>query len=29
MPRMRQGIAGGFAASPEETGFEIATEIDA
>jgi hypothetical protein len=29
MPRMQQGIEGGFAAPPEETGFEIATEIDA
>ena len=29
MPRMRQGIEGGFTAPPEETGFEIVTEIDA
>jgi hypothetical protein len=29
MPRMAQGIEGGFAAPPQETGFEIATEIDA
>jgi hypothetical protein len=29
MPRMAQGIAGGFTAPPVETGFEIATEIDA
>jgi hypothetical protein len=29
MPRMQQGIEGGFAAPPEETGFEIVTEIDA
>lgn len=29
MPRMQQGIEGGFTAPPEETGFEIATEIDA
>jgi hypothetical protein len=29
MPRMRHGIAGGFTGPPEETGFEIATEIDA
>ncbi len=29
MPRMAQGIPGGFAAPPQETGFEIATEIDA
>ncbi len=28
MPRMRQGIDGGFAAPPEEATFEIATEID-
>jgi hypothetical protein len=29
MPRMQQGIEGGFTAPPEGTGFEIATEIDA
>ena len=29
MPRMQQGIEGGFTAPPEETGFEIVTEIDA
>lgn len=29
MPRMRQGITGGFAAPPEEKGFEIATQMDA
>jgi hypothetical protein len=29
MPRTQQGIEGGFAAPPEETGFEIVTEIDA
>jgi hypothetical protein len=29
MPRMQQGIKGGFAGPPEETGFEIVTEIDA
>jgi hypothetical protein len=29
MPRMQQGIEGGFAAPPEETGFEIVTEINA
>jgi hypothetical protein len=29
MPRMQQGIEGGFTAPPEETGSEIATEIDA
>ena len=28
MPRMQQGIEGGFAGPPEETGFEIATETD-
>jgi hypothetical protein len=28
MPRMQQGIEGGFTAPPEETGFEIVTEID-
>jgi len=27
MPRMMQGIAGGFAAPPEETGFEIYNEV--
>jgi hypothetical protein len=26
IPRMQQGIEGGFAGPPEETGFEIATE---
>jgi hypothetical protein len=29
MPRMMQGIAGGFAAPPEETGFEIYNEVRA
>jgi hypothetical protein len=29
MPRMQQGIEGGFAGPPEETGFEIVTEINA
>jgi hypothetical protein len=29
MPRMQQGVAGGFAAPPEESGFEIDTEIEA
>jgi hypothetical protein len=28
MPRMQQGIDGGFAAPPEEKTFEIVTEID-
>jgi hypothetical protein len=27
MPRMMAGIAGGFTAPPEETGFEIYNEI--
>lgn len=27
MPRMSQGIPGGFTAPPEETGFEIANEL--
>jgi len=27
MPRMMQGIAGGFTAPPEETGFEIYNEV--
>jgi hypothetical protein len=27
MPRMAQGIAGGFMAPPEETGFEIYNEV--
>ena len=29
MPRMAQGIAGGFTAPPEETGFEICNEVTA
>jgi hypothetical protein len=29
MPRMQQGVEGGFRAPPEEIGFEIVTEIDA
>lgn len=29
MPRMQQGIKGGFSAPPEETGFEVVSEIDA
>ena len=29
MPRMQQGVEGGFHAPPEEIGFEIVTEIDA
>lgn len=29
MPRMAQGIAGGFTAPPEETGFEIYNEVTA
>ncbi len=29
MPRMQKGIKGGFAGPPEETGFEIVTEINA
>ena len=29
MPRMMQGIAGGFTAPPEETGFEIYNEVTA
>jgi hypothetical protein len=29
MPRMQQGIKGGFAGPPDETGFEIVAEIDA
>lgn len=29
MPRMQQGIEGGFTAPPEETGFEIVTETGA
>jgi hypothetical protein len=29
IPRMTQGIAGGFAAPPEETGFEIYNEVTA
>ena len=29
IPRMRQGIEGGFAGPPEEAGFEIATETHA
>ena len=28
IPRMQQGIEGGFAGPPEETGFEIATETN-
>ena len=28
VPRMQQGIEGGFAGPPEETGFEIATETN-
>jgi hypothetical protein len=27
MPRMAQGIGGGFMAPPEETGFEIYNEV--
>jgi hypothetical protein len=27
MPRMQQGIEGGFSSPPEETGFEIANEV--
>jgi hypothetical protein len=27
MPRMQQGIEGGFSSAPQETGFEVATEI--
>ncbi len=27
MPRMQQGIDGGFTSPPEETGFEIANEV--
>jgi hypothetical protein len=27
MPRMQQGIDGGFTAPPEETGFEIVNEV--
>jgi hypothetical protein len=27
MPRMQQGIEGGFAAPPEETGFEVVNEV--
>jgi hypothetical protein len=27
MPRMQQGIDGGFAGPPEETGFEIVNEV--
>jgi hypothetical protein len=29
MPRMMRGIAGGFTAPPEETGFEICNEVTA
>jgi hypothetical protein len=29
MPRMAAGIAGGFTAPPEETGFEIHNEVRA
>jgi hypothetical protein len=29
MPRMQQGIKGGFPSPPEETGFEVVSEIDA
>ena len=29
MPRMQQGIEGGFTAPPEETGFEIVNEVRA
>ena len=29
MPRMQAGIDGGFAAPPEETGFEVSTEVSA
>jgi hypothetical protein len=29
MPRMQQGIKGGFPAPPEETSFEVVSEIDA
>jgi hypothetical protein len=29
MPRLQQGIEGGFTAPPEETVFEIVTQIDA
>jgi len=29
MPRLPQGIEGGFTAPPEETVFEIVTQIDA
>jgi hypothetical protein len=29
VPRMAQGIAGGFTTPPEETGFEIDTEVRA
>jgi hypothetical protein len=29
IPRMTQGIAGGFTAPPEETGFEIYNEVTA
>lgn len=27
VPRMRQGIPGGFTSPPEETGFEIVNEV--
>ncbi len=29
MPSMQRGIMGGFTAPPEETGFEIVTEVNA
>ena len=29
MPRMQQGIEGGFTEPPQETGFEIANEVSA
>jgi len=29
MPKMAQGIEGGFTAPPEETGFEVENEVTA
>jgi hypothetical protein len=29
MPRMQEGIAGGFSEPPQETGFEVVNEVTA